>query len=208
MHIDPEQHQEPPRTGLKWLDGALAIGILLVSVSSLVVAIVHSRTLERMADANVKLVQASSWPYLAYSTGNENGGQRAINMSVENNGVGPAKVESFVVTWNKVPQRNALVFLKSCCGYEHKFGDGLLYSVVQGEVLRAGVRLNFLYFPRNAQTTAAWDKLNSDRVSSKLDVNICYCSVFDECWGGDITELTLHPKRVDKCTPSKTPFDK
>jgi hypothetical protein len=38
-------------------------------------------------------------------------------------------------------------------------------------------------------------------------VNICYCSVFDECWGGDITEFTLHPKRVNTCTPSRTPFD-
>ena len=51
MNIEPEQHHEPPRTGVKWLDVALAVGILFVSVSSLVVAIVHSRTLERMADA-------------------------------------------------------------------------------------------------------------------------------------------------------------
>src|SRR5438046_9097500 len=113
MHIEPEQHHEAPRTGFRWLDGAIAVGVLFVSVSSLVVAIVHSRTLERMADANVKLVQANSWPYLAYSTANENDGQRAINMSVENNGIGPAKVESFVVTWNKVRQRHALLFFHS-----------------------------------------------------------------------------------------------
>jgi len=207
MNIEPEQHHEPPRTGVKWLDAALAVGILFVSVSSLVVAIVHSRTLERMADANVKLVEANSWPFVAYSTGNRSDEKPTIDMSVENNGIGPAKIESFVVTWNKVPQRNALVFLRNCCGYEHHLGDGLQYAVVQGEVLRAGARLSFLYFPRNTQTAAAWDKLNGDRISSKLDVNICYCSVFDECWAGDITEFTLHPKRVDKCTPSKTPFD-
>lgn len=207
MNIETESHHEPPRTGVRWFDGALAVGVLFVSVSSLVVAIVHGRTLERMADANVKLVEASSWPFLAYSTGDEEGGKAAISMTVDNNGIGPAKIESFVVTWDKIPQRNAAVFLKACCGYEHRFGDGLQFSVVQGQVLRAGQRLNFLYFPRNPQTAAAWDRLKNDRASDRLDVNICYCSVFDECWGGDITELTLHPKRVAKCTPSQHAFD-
>jgi len=206
MHIDSEHH-EPPRTGFKWLDAAVAVGVLLVSVSSLIVAIVHSRTLERMADANVRLVEANSWPFLAYSTGNIEGAMRAINMSVDNNGIGPAKIESFVVTWNGVPQRNAAALLKSCCAYEHHSGDGLQFSEVQGQVLRAGARLNFLYFPRTPETAAAWDRLDRGRTSSKLDVNICYCSVFDECWGGDITEFTLHPRRVDKCTPSKAAYE-
>ena len=207
MNIEPEQQHEPPRTGIKWLDVALALAILFISISSLIVAIVHSKTLERMADANVKLVEANSWPFLAYSTGFEEGGKPDINMSVENNGVGPAKIESFVVTWNKIPQRNAAVFLKACCGYEHHIGDGLQFSVVQGQVLRAGARLSFLELPRNAETATAWDRLKADRVSTKLDVNICYCSVFDECWGGDITEFTLHPKRVGKCKASKQAFD-
>jgi hypothetical protein len=207
MNIESEPHHEPPRTGFKWLDVTIAVGVLLLSFSSLIVAIVHSRTLERMADANVKLVEANSWPFLAYTTGNATGPDSAINMSVDNNGIGPAKIESFVVTWNKIPQRNAAVFLKACCGYRHNPGDGLQFSLVQGQVLRAGARLNFLYLPRNSTTAAAWNALNSDRVSGKLDVNICYCSVFDECWGGDITEFTLHPKRVSKCTPSKNAFD-
>ena len=207
MHIEPEQHHEAPRTGFRWLDGAIAVGVLFVSVSSLVVAIVHSRTLERMADANVKLVEANSWPFLAYSTGDVNDDKPAINMSVDNNGIGPAKIESFVVTWNGLPQKDAAALLKACCGYEHHSGDGLLHSEVQGQVVRAGARLNFLYFPRTAATDAAWDRLDPGRVSSKLDVNICYCSVFDECWGGDITEFTLHPKRVAKCTPSKTAYE-
>jgi hypothetical protein len=206
MNIDSEPH-EPPRTGFKWLDVVLAVGILLVSVSSLVVAIEHSRTLERMADANARLVEANSWPFLAYSTGDEEHSKPAINMSVDNNGVGPAKIESFVVTWNKIPQRNAAIFLRDCCGYQHHMGDGLEFSIVQGQVLRAGQRLNFLYFPRTPETAAAWDQLKADRVSKRLDVNICYCSVFDECWGGDITEFTLNPKRVTKCTPSRQAFD-
>ena len=79
--------------------------------------------------------------------------------------------------------------------------------VMLWRAVRAGARLNFLYFPRTAATAAAWDRLDPGRVSSKLDVNICYCSVFDECWGGDITEFTLHPKRVAKCTPSKTAYE-
>ena len=88
------------RTARFWrgLPARVAIAILLVSVSSLIVAIVHSHTLERMADANVKLVEANSWPFLAYSTGNRNDEKPAISMGVDNNGIGPAKIESFVVT--------------------------------------------------------------------------------------------------------------
>jgi len=91
----------------------------------------------------------------------------------------------------------------------HDFSDTSHAAVNYGIALaRAfGARLHFLYFPRTAATAAAWDRLDPGRVSSKLDVNICYCSVFDECWGGDITEFTLHPKRVAKCTPSKTAYE-
>jgi hypothetical protein len=208
MNIEPEHpHHHAPQTGVRWLDMAITIAVLLISATSLILTIEHSRTLERMADANVKLVEANSWPFLAYSTGNTNGREAAINMSVDNNGIGPAKIESFVVTWNRIPQHNAPAFLKACCGYAHRPGDGLQFSVVQGQVLRAGNRLNFLYLPRTRETAAAWDALNSDRISKRLDVNICYCSVFDECWGGDITQFTLHPRPVAKCAPSKTPFD-
>ena len=52
---------------------------MFVSVISLVVAVEHGRTMERMAEANGRMVQASSWPFVEFSTHNED--QRGIRTS-------------------------------------------------------------------------------------------------------------------------------
>src|SRR5579863_8103154 len=68
---------------------------LTVSVTSLFVAIRHGRSMDRMAEANARLVQANSWPLLQrYQSDLGAQGARVYSLDVVNNGVGPAKVES------------------------------------------------------------------------------------------------------------------
>ncbi len=206
MHLEPEHHPEPPKTGHRWFDFTITICILMVSVTSLIIAYVHSRTLERMADANERLVEANSWPYLSYSTGNLNGNENAINMSVENDGIGPAKVEAVELKWKGVAYRNGIDFLKACCGFDHKQGDGLQFSLLQGRVLRAGERENILYVPRTGANETAWQALNHDRISEDLNIDVCYCSVFDDCWSEDVVALSLKPRPVSQCLTPAVPF--
>src|ERR1700678_4321272 len=115
MSLEPEHHHHhhEHKTGLSWLDLAIALSAILISMTSMIVTVVHSRALERMADANARLVEANSWPFLAYNTDN---GEK-IGISIVNDGVGPAKIETIEVKWAGKPKPNAVEFLKACCGF-------------------------------------------------------------------------------------------
>jgi hypothetical protein len=202
MHIEPEHHREVHKTGHNWLDLMIALTALLISATSLVVTIVHSRTLERMADANARLVEANSWPFLSYDTSNG----PAISMSISNDGIGPAKVEAIEVKWAGRAQRDAVDFLKACCGFVPKTAD-VEYEVISGRVLRAGQSANILKLPRTAPDDAAFDALDHRaRISSKLTINVCYWSIFDQCWTKDILRFSRKPRELDHCTSPAVPY--
>ncbi|HEY3639313.1 MAG TPA: hypothetical protein VGK90_14285 [Rhizomicrobium sp.] len=207
MNIDSEHH-EPRKIGHKWFDAAIAIGLLLVSVSSLIVAVVHSQTLEKMAEANAKLVEANSWPYLGYGTGNSEGpNQDSIELRVTNDGVGPAKIEAAELKWQGTAYRNATDFLRACCGYKAApSNDRLWMDLMTGRVLRAGETINFITLFRTPGDDQTWKKLDRARLSPALSVNICYCSVFDECWVEDVRRMSLKPQHVDRCDAPPIPF--
>lgn len=207
MNIEGGHHHEPPRSGHRWFDIIIAVCILLVSVSSLVVAIVHSRTLEKLADANARLVETNSWPFLGYGTGNAGGSDgSAIEMRLSNDGVGPAKIEAIELKWNGSAKRDAFDFLKACCRYEAEPDNRLWTDVVAGRVLRAGETITFLTLPRTPKDAAAWEQLNAARLSPRLGIDVCYCSVFDQCWTEDVVRLSLTPHRINRCTAPATPY--
>jgi hypothetical protein len=53
-------HHHASHTGHRWFDIALGLTAMFVSVVTLIVAIEHGRTMERMADANTRMVEANS----------------------------------------------------------------------------------------------------------------------------------------------------
>ncbi|HEX3667264.1 MAG TPA: hypothetical protein VHU23_18730 [Rhizomicrobium sp.] len=209
MNPETGHHAEPPPSGHKWFDITIAVCILLVSVSSLIVAVVHSETLEKMAEANSRLVEANSWPYLGYGTGNSEGpNDNTIEMRIANNGVGPAKLETAELKWNGKAQRTAADFLQACCGYKPDPGrDRLWRDLVTGRVLRAGETISFITLFQAAGEDLVWERLNHARLSPALSINICYCSVFDECWTEDVLRMSLTPRHVERCTTPKTSFE-
>jgi hypothetical protein len=196
MMIDPEQHHHH-HTGHRWVDMVVAISALVVSVVSLGVAIFHGRTMEQMADANARLVQANSWPFLQGVISNAGPGQ-AVGLGLRNVGVGPAKVHWMEVLYNGAPQSSMTGLLASCCGYNQARGlqghpVNFNYSLVDETVLRAGEINQAVTFPQNSANSAYVPKLNA--ALPKVSYLACYCSVFDECWIGNTTSLQTRPVR-------------
>ncbi|HJY41828.1 MAG TPA: hypothetical protein VJ303_11345, partial [Steroidobacteraceae bacterium] len=98
MTPEPELHHHAHRTGHRWVDFAVPLSALAVSMISLAIAIHHGHTMQKMADENARLVQANSWPLLQFTTGNANDkGEPEITLNVENAGVGPAKLISLEI---------------------------------------------------------------------------------------------------------------
>ena len=200
-----ESHHEIRRTGHRWIDISVAACALTVSVTSLFVAIRHGRSMDRMAEANARLVQANSWPLLQrYQSDLGAQGARVYSLDVVNNGVGPAKVESVEVFWKGRPVRNPRELLELCCLKGKAVDDKPPFetSGLMGSVLRAGEVRPIVQFAEDPQHEQLTDGLHI----SLRDItwNTCYCSVFDECWLGDLQ--TLHPPTVQQCPVPKVPF--
>jgi hypothetical protein len=197
MSLEPEHpHHEHHKTGVSWLDLTLAVSAILISMTSLIITIVHSRALERMAEANAQLVQANSWPFVSYSTGHSDDG--TVYVGLVNKGVGPAKIESIELKWKGVAYRSPFDFLAACCGYKYT-PQRQDYDTSVAQVMRAGDRVT-LFDLRNApDTQAIRDRFDHARVSPAMSFNVCYCSVFDECWKADVARMTLKRDHVAQC---------
>lgn len=208
MSFDGETHagHHGHKTGHQWLDMVVAFSALFISLVSLGVAILHGRTMENMAAANARLVAANSWPFLSYSVGiNTVDGDPTIHMRIYNTGVGPAKIESAELIWKGVPYRTDQDFLKACCGHDPAVSD-FDSDLLMDEVLRANGVIPFLQLKQSANPEV-FARLKSVMLSRNLQLIVCYCSIFDECWKDDMTTLSLTPPRVKSCERSQVPFD-
>jgi hypothetical protein len=207
-NLDVEVHTpHAHRTGHHWIDMTVAVAAVFISVVSLAVAILHGRTMERMAEENARLVAANSWPFVQYGAGwATTDGVTKVHMQVFNSGVGPAKIESAELIWKGVAYRGSREFLEACCGFDPTSGTPPDSDGFVGYVMRAGSNSRFLEFSKQADP-AVFAALQQAVLSGDLQLNVCYCSIFDQCWQSDLTTLSLKPTQVEACTLPKVPFD-
>ena len=197
MELDPEVHEHHHKVGHRWIDLALALSALILSIASITIAIENDRSMKR-------LVTANSWPYLEMGHGNELDGTPTVHFDVENAGIGPAIIEKFVVTYNGKPVATSMELLHRCCGTpdnpEAK-NLGVAIDLVSGRVLPAREKIEFLRLTRQNSNLGSWTKLNVERF--KVSMAVCYSSVFGEHW---ITQSgSVKARSVDSCDELQGP---
>lgn len=207
MDVETHTASHAHKSGHHWLDMVVAVSALFISLVSLGIAVLHGRTMERMAEENARLVAANSWPFLTYGAGTlTTNGVAAASMKVFNQGVGPAKIESAELVWKGVAYRGDREFLKACCNLDSASGTPFDSSIIGNQVLRSGDEIVFLAFAKPTDP-AVFAALQEAIISRDLQLNVCYCSIFDDCWQEDLTMLSLKPKPVEACTLPTVPFD-
>jgi hypothetical protein len=191
-------------TGRRWLDLTLALSAMFVSIVSLAVAVHHGNAMDR-------LVTANSWPLLMYGTSNLDAQRNwRISLRVENDGVGPARVQTFEVWWQGQPVPTGPELLRRCCMTDANTpidsstarSLSLFIGQVASRVIRAGEAEDFLTLELKDANADIWHRLDSARLQLKM--RACYCSVFDECWETDLEQTSA--KRVGRCPTAKVPF--
>ena len=216
MTPESEIAAEVRKTGRGWVDLSAAVCALIISVTSLWIGVRHGHTMERMADANARLVSANSYPLLQHFQSSATdlhspdyaGGTRVASLNVVNSGVGPAKIETLEVFWNDRPVRTALELLLACCATPEdanlfsRRGWWLGTSDLQGTMLRAGEVSRLLVIARDGESAALAARF--DHAYPKLRMRACYCSVFDECWLSNLQ--TLHPQSAASCPKPAVAF--
>ena len=182
----------------RWLELTIAVTALVTSISSIVIAIQHGHTMER-------LVQANSVPYLesGISTATPEGAQ-VLSLDFLNRGVGPAHEESLRVTVDNRPVKSFDDMVVALLGPNegpkayavfHRTHT-LVRNNVPKRFIPAGQQQLVFRLPRTPENARWWDLLVKQQ--SRWDVAFCYCSVFDECWaeGSETADAT----RVKQCT--------
>jgi len=199
MELDPEVHTHAHKheTGHRWIDLALALSALVLSITSIIIAIENDHAMKN-------LVTANSWPYLEMGHGNAMEGSSVIHFNVRNNGVGPALIEKFIVTYAGRPVSGTRELLSRCCNIQSADltkNLGISVDQVSNRVLSARESITFLQFPKRDTNDDPWRKLDASRF--KVDMSACYSSVLGEHW---VTSSSgVKPRSVDSCDQLQGP---
>jgi hypothetical protein len=211
MEAPEAHHNHPGHSGHRWLDMVLAVSAMFVSVVSLFVAVEHGRTMERMADANARMVEANSWPFVEYDSHDiDEHGNGEIRLVLTNAGVGPARIQTFELWFNGKPMSSLWALLEACCetspaqprNWKQFATTHATIGITAPNILRAGDHENFFTMlpdPGNADLVSKFDAQRE-----KITTRTCFCSVFDECWVS--SGLATHADRVASCPVPATPF--
>lgn len=170
-----------------------------------------------MAAANARMVAASSWPYVQYSSGNlTDQGVAQVSLSLTNSGVGPARIERVEIRYDDRPIASSKDLMEACCvrepadraALERQIGaanldNGVVTVGIEGRILAAHEEVELLRLRRTSANAAVWERL--DRARWQIKPRICYCSVFDECWIAQ--PRPQKPARVAQCPADWVAYD-
>lgn len=168
------------RIGLPpWLELVVALTALITSISSIVIAIQHGHTME-------KLVEANSVPYLEGGFSDITAeGDKVLSLDILNRGVGPAHEESMQVMVDGRYVKSLKDLMIASLGPVNgpkayaTFEPSLVANRVPKRFVAAG-QSQSVFKIRRTIDPAMWDLLKAQE--SRWNVAFCYCSVFDECW--------------------------
>jgi hypothetical protein len=118
MEEHGHEHGHPAhRTGFHWLDISLAMSAFFISLVSLGLAIHNGRTME-------KLVASNSYPNIDVEFGNQydlqdgQGLRHALYLSLQNTGIGPARLRDIELSFAGRPAADLRTLLSRCCTQE------------------------------------------------------------------------------------------
>jgi hypothetical protein len=202
MNPELETSSEAHKTGHRWVDLSVAGCALLVSFCSLGLAVHHGKTMER-------LVTANSMPFLQITSSSgeyasDGSVRQVMSFDLRNSGVGPARVEWLTRTLDDKPIEDWDAMMKalhaeavSSGGVDSAIAVGRKSTSDVPTFLSGGGSLQSMRWQRTDENAPFWDSVNKVRSGSRLRLQACYCSIFDECWIAD--SQIFEPKQVDRC---------
>jgi hypothetical protein len=206
-------------TGIRHLDLILPITALFVSLVSILIAWHHSQIMRELVHENERIVAAESLPYLDIYSSDVASDLKTptLRLSIQNEGVGPARIAEVAITVNGKPVPDFNTLIDQCCApglLRAKGADSKQYrSLRNGEVVLSSVRDRMIR-PGDSADVFAWpitlenkpiiDRLQAGLASDAVNISVCYCSVFDECWLR--TDGGRRPVAVKKCPVVSVPY--
>jgi hypothetical protein len=193
----------------------VAVSVVMISVASLGVALFQGHVMQRTLEAQVL-------PVIQYGDTNYDDARREwrMELSLTNTGLGPAELRWSQISWRGVVLSEPAALMVLCCvpdeipqedryAYvQSVFETGhmrIFFDEYQGRYFAPQETVTFISFPRpdpalSQEAYDIWTRL--DRVRNELEVEVCYCSVFEDCWMASFPAQSR--ERVDRCPDDET----
>ena len=174
-----------------------ALTALGISALALAVGAYQTRLMQTQARASV-------WPYVVIGFNYADSGEhQGFELHVENNGVGPAIVQSTVVKLDGKPMKHWNDVIGDL--EEHRAGQSAQASLsgLHGIVIPPSTNRDTDVAAIHT-TDAALGKLLYE-ARDRLSIDICYCSIYDDCWTSHW--LQRKPEKSSSCHESADEFD-
>lgn len=219
MDVEIEQPHVHHATGNRRLDLVLPVAALFVSFVSILIAWHHSEIMRELVHQNERIVEAESLPYLDISTSDlaEDRRTSAFRLIVQNQGVGPARIAEVMMTVHGQPVANFKTLIDHCCVpglfQSTKRGKKQLSAIRNGDVIQSTLRDRMIR-PGEAVDVVDWRSTDANQqaiellrngfASDVVNMTVCYCSVFNECWLR--TDIGDRPVPVKQCPVASVPY--
>ncbi|MEM1270744.1 MAG: hypothetical protein AAGI08_11940, partial [Bacteroidota bacterium] len=193
--------------GRRWYQNAemvVALSALVLSLCGISVAI-YEASLIRQAQ------RASVWPNIEVGASLRS---ESVSLWVNNSGVGPARIQSAALMYEGETLRNweDLIRTLGLPALGEGMGQSFYQSMISGRVLPPGdpetiFSIDGSQTPELAQTM---NQLREAVLDGRADVQVCYCSVYEECWVSSLSKLVsrttgesiVNPvEPVERCSP-------
>lgn len=197
---------KPAAALLKRIDIGLTTGVIAVFIAFMSLLVARAQT--KMALESQK---ASVLPIIDIDMGYEKIGDRsnsAFVVRLNNVGAGLAHVQSVVPTQNGEPIKDIQTFENAIMNGRMRSNVGYPNTSAATGFLRAGESVE----PRRYRMGAAGSELGAylrgeyGTPLDGLDLEVCYCSVFEDCWTVKFLDRKL-PKPVNSCGIEDAPLD-
>ncbi|BFM09654.1 hypothetical protein [Halioxenophilus aromaticivorans] len=168
----------------------LSVAAVFTGVIALYAALVESHAVRKQTTASV-------WPYVqAITRDNDNGEAAYVRISLNNVGVGPAKMQQLEVQYKGQDIGGWEPFIAQL-DKTAKLGINYGKSDVQDRVLAPKETL--LLFQTDEYKLA--QLLQKAIANNELAISYCYCSIFDDCWLKHLPDSSGNQpiKEVDQC---------
>ena len=202
---------DPRERRWRVIELVIAGAIVAISLASLFTAVYQSIIMRRTLEASV-------WPRVEWknSSYDEERGVNAIVFALANRGVGPARIARVEILLKGARIGNEDALLLDCCvdGATRaersetlkQSTERTFTSTLDGAALTPGQERVLFQFERPVEDGVAlvvWNRLNE--VRDKLDLTVCYCSVFDKCWVTRARAYTQATEPVRSCPTEPEP---
>lgn len=173
----------------------VGLSALLLSVCGLFISI-YEASLIRQAQ------RASVWPYVEVSASLRSS---TIELRVQNTGVGPARIQAASVTYKGETKANWWDLILNDLG-ANADSVGYYQSAINGRVLPTNSEQEVFFRITKDSGPAARElfaSLRREIMEGTIDVTVCYCSVYDECWISSVQNMLKRWRGVESPSGSQ-----